>query len=218
MPGEFPYLYPHSSSEAQRSGETQMHMDSFYENVKCARAIEQAVRDHFDEANEALTDGCAQAVLEQFGFKRVNFVLANSLQELQKSSCKHLVSDETYQWGRKTFVPPDGKFNRYFSGDDLDYDGKVLVLSPGTLKESHWTPRDQLWLGEGGFGTSPHARGQAVYATCLGDGEQTRWNRSDFTGVLDEQYLPAWAAERLAEIQNSQQKQPEAPSGGMEMT
>lgn len=172
MPGEFPYLYPHSSSEAQRSGETQMHMDSFYENVKCARAIEQAVRDHFDEANEALTDGCAQAVLEQFGFKRVNFVLANSLQELQKSSCKHLVSDETYQWGRKTFVPPDGKFNRYFaadtaagllesfirqtrdayqalgmfgpehcvSGDDLDYDGKVLVLSPGTLKESHWTP------------------------------------------------------------------------------
>ena len=61
MPGEFPYLYPHSSSEAQRSGETQMHMDSFYENVKCARAIEQAVRDHFDEANEALTDGCAQA-------------------------------------------------------------------------------------------------------------------------------------------------------------
>ena len=250
MPGEFPYLYPHSSSEAQRSGETQMHMDSFYENVKCARAIEQAVRDHFDEANEALTDGCAQAVLEQFGFKRVNFVLANSLQELQKASCKHLVSDETYQWGRKTFVPPDGKFNRYFaadtaagllesfirqtrdayqalgmfgpepcvSGDDLDYDGKVLVLSPGTLKESHWTPRDQLWLGEGGFGTSPHARGQAVYATCLGDGEQTRWNRSDFTGVLDEQYLPAWAAERLAEIQNSQQKQPEAPSGGMEMT
>ena len=250
MPGEFPYLYPHSSSEAQRSGETQMHMDSFYENVKCARAIEQAVRDHFDEANEALTDGCAQAVLEQFGFKRVNFVLANSLQELQKSSCKHLVSDETYQWGRKTFVPPDGKFNRYFaadtaagllesfirqtrdayqalgmfgpehcvSGDDLDYDGKVLVLSPDTLKESHWTPRDQLWYGESGFGCSPHARGQAVYATCLGDGEQTRWNRSDFTGVLDEQYLPAWAAERLAEIQNSQQKQPEAPSGGMEMT
>lgn len=250
MPGEFPYLYPHSSSEAQRSGETQMHMDSFYENVKCARAIEQAVRDHFDEANEALTDGCAQAVLEQFGFKRVNFVLANSLQELQKSSCKHLVSDETYQWGRKTFVPPDGKFNRYFaadtaagllesfirqtrdayqalgmfgpehcvSGDDLDYDGKVLVLSPGTLKESHWTPRDQLWLGEGGFGTSPHARGQAVYATCLGDGEQTRWNRSDFTGVLEERYLPDWAAEKLAELRNPQQKQPEAPSGGMEMT
>ena len=250
MPGEFPYLYPHSSSEAQRSGETQMHMDSFYENVKCARAIEQAVRDHFDEANEALTDGCAQAVLEQFGFKRVNFVLANSLQELQKSACKHLVSDETYQWGRKTFVPPDGKFNRYFaadtaagllesfirqtrdayqalgmfgpehcvSGDDLDYDGKVLVLSPDTLKESHWTPRDQLWYGESGFGCSPHARGQAVYATCLGDGEQTRWNRSDFTGVLEERYLPDWAAEKLAELRNPQQKQPEAPSGGMEMT
>ena len=204
MPGEFPYLYPHSSSEAQRSGETQMHMDSFYENVKCARAIEQAVRDHFDEANEALTDGCAQAVLEQFGFKRVNFVLANSLQELQKSSCKHLVSDETYQWGRKTFVPPDGKFNRYFaadtaagllesfirqtrdayqalgmfgpehcvSGDDLDYDGKVLVLSPGTLKESHWTPRDQLWLAEGASGAhlTPVGRRSTPPAWAMGSG------------------------------------------------
>ena len=38
------------------------------------------------------------------------------------------------------------------------------------------------------------------------------------SGVLDEQYLPDWAAEKLAEIQNSQQQQPEASSGGMEMT
>lgn len=250
MAAEFPYLYPFSQAEAHRRGETRMHMDSFYENVKCARAIEQTIREHFDEASEALTGGCAGSVLEAFGFKRVNFVLANSLQELQKSSCKHSVSGETYQWGRKTFVPPDGKFNRYFaadtaagllesfirqtrdayqalgmfgpehcvSGDDLDYDGKVLVLSPDTLKESHWNPRDQLWYGESGFGCSPHARGQAVYATCLGDGEQTRWNRSDFTGVLDEQYLPDWAAEKLKELQSPQQQQPETPSGGMEMT
>ena len=250
MPGKFPYLYPHSQTEAQLRGETRMHMDSFYENVKCARAIEKAIREHFDETSEALTDGCARSVLEAYGFKRVKFVLANSLQEFQKSSCKHLVSSETYQWGRKTFVPPDGKFNRYFaadtaagllesfirqtkdayqalglfgpehcvSGDDLDYEGKVLVLSPDTLKESHWTPRDQLWLGESGFGCSPHARGQAVYATCLGDGEETRWNRSDFTGVLEERYLPAWAAEKLAELRTPQHQQPEAPSGGMEMT
>ena len=247
MPDKFPYLYPYSRFEAQRRGETRMHMDSFYENVKCARAIEKAIREHFDETSEALTDGCARSVLEAYGFKRVWFVLSNSLREMGRP---RLISDDIRQWGQRPYVPPDGKFNRYFaadtaagllesfirqardayqalgmfgpehcvSGDDLDYDGKVLVLSPDTLKESHWTPRDQLWLGEGGFGTSPHARGQAVYATCLGDGEQTRWNRSDFTGVLEERYLPDWAAEKLAELRNPQQKQPEAPSGGMEMT
>ena len=29
---------------------------------------------------------------------------------------------------------------------DLDYTGKVLVLSPNTLKEEYWSPEDQLWL------------------------------------------------------------------------
>ena len=93
---------------------------------------------------------------------------------------------------------------------------KVLVLSPDALRERHWCPKDQLWLGQGGFGCAPDSRGQAVYSVCLGDGEETRWNRVDFIGVLDEQYLPGWAAEKLAELQANEQ--PEASSGGMEMT
>ena len=96
---------------------------------------------------------------------------------------------------------------------EQDYAGKVLVMSPDTLRESCWDPRNQLWYGEGGFGCTPHARGQAVFATCLGDGEQTRWNRSDFAGVLDEQYLPDWAQEKLKELRSSQQKQ----YGGLSM-
>ena len=188
MGADFPYLYRNSRAEAGRLGETQRHEDSFRLNVSCARSIEQAIRGHFNEADESLKDGCAQSVLEQYGFRRVNFVLANSLQEFRKSVCKHLVSDESYQWGQRTFVPPDGKYNRYFSvdtaaslleafigqtreayqalelfgpehcvegGRGLDYTGKVLVLSPDTLRESRWSPRDQLWLAEGGFGCSP---------------------------------------------------------------
>ncbi len=244
---DFPYLYPYSRGEAHRRGETQMHEDSFRENVSCARAIEQAVRDHFQEQDEKLADGCARSVLERFGFKRVNFVLANSLLEFRKSSCNHLVSDETYQWGRKTFVPPDGKYNRHYAADTAaalleefigqaraayqelglfgpehcdssaqDYDGKVLVLSLDTLRESCWTPRDQLWVSDGGFGCSPTASGRAVYATCLGDGEQTRWNRSDFIGALDEQYLPDWAQEKLEELRGQEQRQTGGPiMGGM---
>ena len=243
---EFPYLYRKSAGEAERCGELQKYEDSFRLNVECARAIEQAVRDHFNEADEDLKGGCAQSVLEQYGFKRVNFVLANSLKEFQKSVCNHLVHDETYQWGQKTFVPPDGKYNRYFAvdtaaalleafigqareayqalglfgpehcvsgGDSLDYTGRVLVMSPDTLREKCWDAHNMLWVAEGGFGCSPTASGRAVYATCLGDGEQTRWNRTDFTGVLKDEFLPDWAREKLDELQAQKQNGP--AMGGM---
>ena len=232
---DHPYVYPYSRAEARRLGEVQKHEDSFRLNVECARAIEQAIRGHFDEAAEKLEDGFAQTVLDQYGFTRVKFVLANSVKEM---GMPHLLSDAARSWAAQTFVPPDGKYNRYFAadtaaslleefiqqtreayqalglfgpehcvGDDLDYKGRVLVLSPETLRESCWDARNQLWLGEGGFGCSPASLGRAVYATCLGDGEQTRWDRSDFTGVLDEQYLPDWALERLEELRGPRQEQ-----------
>lgn len=246
MGADFPYVYPYPHGEAYRLHESQKYDDSFHLNVDCARAIEQAIRGHFSEADESLAEGCAQSVLEQFGFKRVNFVLANSLKQLEPTICAHLVSDGAYQWGRKIFVPDDGRYNRYYAVDtaasllesfigqardayqalgmfgpehcigdpqEQDYKGKVLVLSLDTLRESYWDARNQLWVGEGGFGCVPHARGQAVFATCLGDGEKTRWNRSDFTGVLDEQYLPDWAREKLEELQAQKQNGP--AMGGM---
>ena len=74
------------------------------------------------------------------------------------------------------------------TGQELE--GKVLVMSPYTLKESYWAPENQLWLASGGFGCSPTAAGRAVYATCLGDGEHARWNREDFIGILEEQHIP----------------------------
>lgn len=95
----------------------------------------------------------------------------------------------------------------------LSYEGRVLVLSPDTLKESCWTPQNQLWLAHDGFGCSPHAVGRSIRCTCLGDGEQTRWNRTDFTGVLKEEFLPGWAREKLEEFQGQN-----AGMGGMEMT
>lgn len=248
MASDFPYVYPNSRAEARRVGQTQVHEDSFRLNVDCARAIEQAIRDHFNDADESLAGDCARSVLEKFGFKRVNFVLANSLKQ---TGCPELIGEEIHQWGRGTYIPPDGKHNRYYVVDtaaplleafisqaraayqalglfgpehcvgdrhEQDYTGKVLVLSTDTLRESCWDPRNMLWLAEGGFGCSPTSSGRAVYATCLGDGEKTRWNRSDFTGVLDEQYLPDWAVEKLEELRGPQQEQNGGPAmGGMTM-
>ena len=240
---EFPYLYPHSRAEASRRGEKDRYEESFRQNVSCARAIEQAIRDYFNEADDGLKEGCAQSVLEQYGFRRVNFVLANSLRE---TGFQYLISDETHQWGQGTFVPADGKYNRYFAVDTaaaclesfirqardayqslglfgpehcveeskrLDYNGKVLVLRPDVMKESCWSPQNCLWEAHAGFGCSPTAVGRAVYATCLGDGEQARWDRGDFIGVLKDEFLPDWAREKLEELHAPKQEGPSM--GGM---
>lgn len=66
-----------------------------------------------------------------------------------------------------------------------------------------------------GFGCHPHAIGRSIRCTCLGDGEMTRWNRTDFIGVLDEQYLPDWAAQKLAQLTAQEQTAP--TMGGMTM-
>lgn len=55
--------------------------------------------------------------------------------------------------------------------------------------------------------------------TCLSDGEETRWNRHDFVGVLKDEFLPDWAREKLAELTGPRQEQREASqTGGMNMT
>ena len=60
----------------------------------------------------------------------------------------------------------------------------------------------RLWM-------QSHAIGRSIRCTCLGDGEMTRWNRADFMGVLKDQFLPDWAAEKLAELKGMEQTQSE---------
>ena len=92
------------------------------------------------------------------------------------------------------------------SFSSLDYTGKVLVLSPAALREKFWSPENQLWLALDGFGCSPGAIGRSVRCICLWDGETTRWNRSEFAGVLKEEYLPDWAKEKLEQLRPSAQE------------
>ena len=99
------------------------------------------------------------------------------------------------------------------SWESLDYEGKVLAMRPEVLKEEYRTGEFQLWLATGGFGCSPTAIGRAVYATCLADGEETRWDRADFLGVVKDEFLPDWAREKLEELQAQRQSGP--TMGGM---
>ena len=222
------YLYPYSAKEARERNELSLWRESHRANIACRDAIEDAIRRSFDGMH--LDKDCITPVLDEYGYKRTAWVLAATLQELnwdgrfhpanKEWAARHYIPrDERHIADITVRSHPavlDGFVTLYREayqklglfgsehcfGDraEQDYTAKVLVLSPDTLKESFWSQENQLWYAHDGFGCSPHAIGRSVRCTCLGDGEMTRWNRDEFIGVLDEQFLPEWAQETLAEL------------------
>ena len=233
------YLYPYSSAEARERNELSLWRESHRANIVCRDAIEDAIRRSFDGMH--LDKDCTSLVLEKYGYKRTAWVLANTLHELkwdgrfshankQWAERHYIPQDERHNAeitvrshpavldGFVTFYRKAVQALNLFGAEhcvgdraEQDFTGKVLVLSPDTLKESCWSQENQLWYAHDGFGCRPHAIGRSVRCTCLGDGEMTRWNRHEFIGVLDEKYLPDWAQEKLMELTASRQ---EAPATG----
>ena len=77
--------------------------------------------------------------------------------------------------------------------EDEQRSGRALPLAAG---RGIWSLR--------GRGCRPNARGRSVFCVCLGDGEKTRWNRSEFVGVLKDEFLPDWARENLRQYMQKQ--------------
>ena len=238
------YLYPYSAKEARERNELSLWRESHRANIACREAIEDTIRQNFD--GMYLNEDCLVPVLAAYGYKRTERVLTATLQELswdgrfslankQWAERHYIPQDERHNAEITIRSHPavlDGFVSFYRKavqalnlfgaehcvGDraEQDFTGKVLVLSPDTLKESCWSQADQLWYARSGFGCVPHSSGRAVFATCLSDGETARWNREDFTGVLDDKFLPEWAREKLEELMT--QEQTDAPTmGGMKM-
>ena len=123
-----------------------------------------------------LKKDCLEPVLAEYGYKRTEWVLATTLQEL---SWDGRFSRANKQWAARRYIPQDERHNAEITvrshpaildgfvdlyrkayqelglfgpehcvGDraEQDYIGKVLVLSPDTLKESCWSQENQLWL------------------------------------------------------------------------
>ena len=59
-------LYLWSSKEARRSGEQDLWRESFAENCRCARAIEEAINANFD--GKTLNTDCVRNIIDEFGF------------------------------------------------------------------------------------------------------------------------------------------------------
>ena len=219
-------MYTWSLEDAQDHGEEDLWRESFKENCRCARAIEQAIASNFD--GYTLNTSCIKGVLEEFGRSRVRFVLANTLQE---KSHDGRFSKDNRTWCKGTYVPKESTnwafsveshpavldgfihavkqeweglnlYNRSHcvADDNQDFTGKIVVLRADYFKDQYKTPEFQLFLAEAGFGCSATATGTKVYGRFLKDGEKTHFRRGDIIGVLKEELIPKWAAEKLAQI------------------
>ncbi len=103
------YLYPHSLLQAKRLGELELYQASFKENVRCAKAIEKSIRENFD--GMYLNANIVPLLVDEFGYDRVSFVLANTLQEL---SYDGRFSRANKEWAKGFSIPDTKGNNRNF--------------------------------------------------------------------------------------------------------
>ena len=173
------YLYPYSAKEARERNELSLWRESHRANIACRDAIEDTIRRSFDGMH--LNEDCLAPVLTAYGYKRTAWVLANTLHELkwdgrfspankQWAERHYIPQDERHNAEITVRSHPavlDGFVSLYRKavqalnlfgaehcvGDraEQDFTGKVLVLSPDTLKESCWSQADQLWYARSGF-------------------------------------------------------------------
>ncbi len=98
-------LYTGTPAEARAEGQLQTWKDSQQANVLCRIAIESEIRQSFD--GMYLDAGCAERVVEQFGFDRVRYVLAATVQEKDYDG---RFSRSNKEWAAQTSVFVNSQF------------------------------------------------------------------------------------------------------------
>ena len=163
-------LYQWSKREAKSCLEMDLWKRSHEENIRCARAIETAINQNFDGMH--LNANCAESIIQEFGYNRVMWVLANTLQE-KKSDGRF--SYDNKKWGDGIYIPMDTPKHQFcvdshpavldgfinqtcrawselnlfdashccVNDEGMDYTNQVVVIHPFCLKDEYKTPEDE---------------------------------------------------------------------------
>ena len=103
------YLYPYSSAEARDRNELSLWRESHKANIACRNAIEDTIRQNFDGMH--LDKNCITPVLDEYGYKRTAWVLANTLHELKWDG---RFGHANKQWVECACIPKDINHNSDF--------------------------------------------------------------------------------------------------------
>ena len=106
-------LYRHSYNEAVRLNETDQWRESWYENVACREFISENIDLNYDGMR--LGGDVADEAIAEFGYDRVNFVLANTIRLKDHDS---RFSAENREWAKGFFFEPDDIYRHDFSIDE----------------------------------------------------------------------------------------------------
>ena len=222
MPDYVPF-YRYSLNNARHCNEVDEWRASHKANMDCATAIKKAIGDNFKDNH--FNSDCVNAVIEEYGFDRVNFILRYNLKKAQHDA---RYSEENREWGKWLSAPDSNMRSDYLINEHpvllnafvdrtrkewdklnlydcshchdktgVELEGKILVISPARMNDKYKTPEDQLFMATSGFGCSPGKSGRAGYGYFLKDDEHCRWDRNDFIGILKDEFIPDWVKEKL---------------------
>ena len=110
-------VYPHSADYAREHGELEQYQTSQRANIACKDAIEAAISEYYQD--NRLSKAAVSQVTKQFGYDRMFYVLANTVQQKEWDG---RFSRENKAWARTVEVPPNpdsfgGERNREFVVD-----------------------------------------------------------------------------------------------------
>ena len=99
-------VYPYNTKTAQERGELDKWRESFRENCACAGGIDILIRENFDGMH--LKDGTVEKIVELYGYKRVEHVLANTVQERRGDG---RFRPDNRAWAESRYIPEDEMHN-----------------------------------------------------------------------------------------------------------
>ena len=226
MNKEYIPLYRGSREVARLADELELWARSLAENIVCAKAISREINARHDGSH--LDQDTAQHMIDEFGYDRVNWVLAATVQQGGHGG---RISFENKAWAAAFRMPPHrtetidyrvdsdpglldifmnqarqawqelGLFSRdhcLHNSRELTWAGKLLVLNPDKLAENQKSSFRQIVLANEEPVSGPAF--PAVHGSFLWNGEKCEFNRSDFFGVLDLTRLSSLEQERLEEL------------------
>ena len=105
-------VYLWSLQEAQKLNEVDLWRESYKENCTCARAIEQCIDENY--ADNRLNTDAAKGIIDRFGFNRVNWVLANTI---QRKDFDGRISQTNKEWAKGFYMQSMRDRLKYFFED-----------------------------------------------------------------------------------------------------
>ena len=89
---------------------------------------------------------------------------------------------------------------------DDDLHNRVIVIKPEVLRREYQRATRQYQLCTNGFGASPNSRGSACFCINLFNGKDSRFERQDVLGIVNEEQMPDWVKDGLDRVTKQRHK------------